>query len=158
MQILDDTIETESEKPIVDHVKCDAVEERPATDVRSPTSTDIKLEEEKPVIQTADEVLKSSEEDIDQEEQFVVHVDESDTNLDYDLGDKTEERDAPTPTKDESMDVDASDIVQSSDADVSQEKSLGDSKTSEQTTNVTPAKRFVNQWCRARSVYNRFAH
>lgn len=39
------------------------------------------------------------------EEQFVVHVDESDTNLDYDLGDKPEERDAPTPTKDESMDV-----------------------------------------------------
>ncbi|KAF6040427.1 SAFB [Bugula neritina] len=46
-------------------------------------------------------------------DQFVVHVDESDTNLDYDLGDKAEERDAPTPTKDESMDVDASDIVQS---------------------------------------------
>lgn len=47
---------------------------------------------------------------------FVVHIDESDTNLDYDItGDsKAEERDAPTPTKDESMDVDAVDIVQTS--------------------------------------------
>lgn len=48
---------------------------------------------------------------LETEDQFVVHVDESDTNLDYDLGDKPEERDAPTPTKDESMDVDAADIV-----------------------------------------------
>ncbi|XP_067938305.1 scaffold attachment factor B1-like isoform X2 [Watersipora subatra] len=52
---------------------------------------------------------------LDTDGTFVVHIDESDTNLDYDLNvEKPEERDAPTPTKDESMDVDACDIVQSS--------------------------------------------
>ena len=76
----------------------------------------------------------------DAEDQFVVHVDESDTNLDYDLGDKPEERDAPTPTKDESMDVDAADIIQSGDGTPAQ----GEKTTSTgSATADQSAKRFV---------------
>ena len=78
------------------------------------------------------------------EDQFVVHVDESDTNLDYDLGDKPEERDAPTPTKDESMDVDAADIIQSGDGAAASE--TGGEKTAPATDAATTdqtTKRFV---------------
>lgn len=84
---------------------------------------------------------QSSVSDNIDDNEFVVHVDESDTNLDYDLGDKPEERDAPTPTKDESMDVDA-DVIQTGDgaaktASKDTKSSLAGSKSSQ------ASKRFV---------------
>lgn len=90
---------------------------------------------------------------LDAEDQFVVHVDESDTNLDYDLGDKPEERDAPTPTKDESMDVDAAEIVQSGAAgtttattDKQAEKSSTE-ESSSATATTQASKRLVSSSC-----------
>jgi len=83
-------------------------------------------------------------------DQFVVHVDESDTNLDYDLGDKAEERDAPTPTKDESMDVDASDIVQSEEHSASVTVTATSQAEKSEATSSTPTsatKRFVSCSC-----------
>ncbi|KAF6019837.1 SAFB [Bugula neritina] len=61
-----------------------------------------------------------------------------DTNLDYDLGDKAEERDAPTPTKDESMDVDASDIVQSEEHSASAAVTATSQAEKSEATSSTP--------------------
>lgn len=105
------------------------------------------------LIDMSEEMKKSAEaEDLgegggdaeENEDQFVVHVDESDTNLDYDLGDKPEERDAPTPTKDESMDVDAADIIQTGNGATPTE-GTGEKTTpkADATSTDQAAKRFV---------------
>lgn len=106
------------------------------TSTTEPAVSDDPAEETKPV-----ETVTSSA--LDSDGTFVVHIDESDTNLDYDLNvDKPEERDAPTPTKDESMDVDAADIVQSN-GDVPTDKQPESDAKDSSTTSGQASKRLV---------------
>lgn len=111
------------------HVESELVEDGDADVDTGVMERDGQLDDtNSPLVSSLQVSTTSSDAVDDNEEQFVVHVDESDTNLDYDLGDKPEERDAPTPTKDESMDVDADIIRSGGAADPANSKSAGSSQ------------------------------
>lgn len=125
--------------------QADDVQDEPAA------SDEVVVDSSKPETKTVTEKDSTKPADADGTtpvaDTFVVHIDESDTNLDYDLtvDNKGEERDAPTPTKDESMDVDAADIVHSDGTGAVKQTEQG--ATDSGSTSGQASKRLVSSSC-----------